>query len=81
MSAKGSRHLARVATVPCVVCLHMGLERKQAEVHHLFDTATKSDFLTRVMRRPSSGRERVSMVPGQDTQLRYKTEWNWIHWP
>ena len=46
MSAKGKRHLGRVATVPCVVCLKMGLERKQAEVHHLFDSATKSDFLT-----------------------------------
>lgn len=50
MSAKGKRHMGRVAQVPCVLCTHMGLGETPAQVHHLkygqgaSDRA--SDFLT-----------------------------------
>ena len=35
MSAKGSRHMGRVARVPCVLCARMGLGETPAQVHHL----------------------------------------------
>ena len=36
MSAKGSRHMERVAALPCVLCAHMGLGIKYGvEVHHI----------------------------------------------
>lgn len=34
-SAKGRRHMARVARVPCVLCAHLGLGESPALVHHL----------------------------------------------
>ncbi len=35
MSAKGKRHMGRVAKVPCVLCTHMGLGESPSIVHHL----------------------------------------------
>lgn len=35
MSAKGRRHMGRVARVPCVLCKRMGLGDTPAQVHHL----------------------------------------------
>lgn len=50
MSAKGKRHMAKVARVPCVLCARMGLGESPAEVHHLkFGSGAsdrQSDFLT-----------------------------------
>lgn len=40
------RHLKRVAALPCVLCSSLGLGQSPAEVHHLFDTASRSDYLT-----------------------------------
>lgn len=47
MSAASSRHMASVASLGCVVCRRiLGLGYTPAEVHHCFDTATRSDWLT-----------------------------------
>ena len=35
VSAKGERHMGRVASVPCVLCRHMGLGDTPALVHHM----------------------------------------------
>ncbi len=35
MSAKGKRHMGRVAKVPCVLCTHMGMGDTPSVVHHL----------------------------------------------
>lgn len=35
MSAKGKRHMGRVARVPCVLCAYMGLGDSPAQVHHM----------------------------------------------
>lgn len=36
MSAKGSRHMERVAGLPCVLCLHVtGEKRFGVQVHHI----------------------------------------------
>lgn len=35
MSAKGKRHMAKVARVPCVLCARMGLGDSPSVVHHL----------------------------------------------
>ncbi len=50
MSAKGKRHMAKVAKVPCVLCAHMGLGETPSLVHHMkLGTGASdraSDFLT-----------------------------------
>ena len=46
MSVKSSDHMERVASLGCVVCDLMGLGYSPAEVHHIGDTAERSDFLT-----------------------------------
>lgn len=43
---KAKRHMQRVAELGCVLCDHLGLGKSPAEVHHLFDSAARSDFLT-----------------------------------
>ena len=45
MSIAGKRHMQRVSEVPCVLCDMLGLGNTQAEVHHVFDSAARSDFL------------------------------------
>jgi hypothetical protein len=46
VSNKSKIHMSRVADLGCVLCDHLGLGKSPAEVHHLFDRAAKSDFLT-----------------------------------
>jgi hypothetical protein len=38
--------MERVASVGCILCHHIGFGYTPAEVHHVFDTAARSDFLT-----------------------------------
>ena len=49
-TAKGRRHMGRVARVPCVLCAHLGLGESPAIVHHMkLGTGASdraSDFLT-----------------------------------
>jgi hypothetical protein len=40
------RHLTRVRSLSCVLCANLGLGQSPAEVHHVFDTAARSDYLT-----------------------------------
>lgn len=50
MSAKGKRHMGRVAEAGCVVCHHLGYGHTPAEVHHVREgqggAQRASDFLT-----------------------------------
>lgn len=46
MSNKSKRHMQRVRDLGCVLCQHLGLGVTPAEVHHIGDTATRSDWLT-----------------------------------
>lgn len=43
---KAKKHMAKVASIGCVLCDHMGLEKSPAEVHHIGDSAERDDFLT-----------------------------------
>lgn len=43
---KAQRHMRRVAEIGCVLCEHLGFAATPAEVHHVFDSAARSDFLT-----------------------------------
>lgn len=38
--------MGRVAALPCLICEKCGLGNSPAEVHHVFDSAARSDFLT-----------------------------------
>lgn len=44
--SRAKRHMARVASLGCVLCQKIGLDNSPAHVHHVFDTAARSDFLT-----------------------------------
>jgi RecA-dependent nuclease len=46
VSNKSKRHMARVAEIPCLICEHMNLGNTKAEVHHIGDSAERSDYLT-----------------------------------
>ena len=46
MSKKSKSHMGRVAAIGCILCRDMGFPDSPAEVHHLFDTAARSDWLT-----------------------------------
>lgn len=50
MSAKGSRRMARVASIGCILCCAKGLGETPAEVHHLKEECgagqRQSDALT-----------------------------------
>ncbi len=35
MSARGKRHMGKVARVPCVLCSHLGLGESPSVVHHM----------------------------------------------
>lgn len=43
---KAKRHMGRVAELGCILCRHLGYGYSPAQVHHLFDAAARSDFLT-----------------------------------
>ncbi len=40
------RHMGRVAALGCAVCDLLGYDATPAEVHHIGDTADRSDWLT-----------------------------------
>ncbi len=42
----GRAYMGRVAALYCLVCEKCGLGNSPAEVHHVFDSAARSDFLT-----------------------------------
>ena len=46
MSIVAKRHMQRVSELPCLICEQMGLGASPAHVHHVFDSAARSDFLT-----------------------------------
>jgi hypothetical protein len=46
MSVKSATHMERVASVGCILCHQLGHGYSPAEVHHIGDTAERSDFLT-----------------------------------
>jgi len=46
MSVKTANHMEKVAAAGCVLCRELGLGYVPAEVHHIFDSAARSDFLT-----------------------------------
>ncbi len=48
-SAAGKRHMARVAKVPCVLCMHVGLGESPSLVHHLKYGSGVSDRASDVM--------------------------------
>lgn len=43
---RAKRHMGRVAALGCLICEKCGLGNSPAEVHHAFDSAARSDFLT-----------------------------------
>lgn len=46
MSKASKAHMGRVAALGCILCRELGYGESPAEVHHLFDSAARSDFLT-----------------------------------
>ena len=76
-----SRHMGRVAAVGCIVCLELGHRDTPAEVHHIGDSADRSDFLTIPLcqihhRGPNGyhgGTRRFEMMFGSELQLLGKT--------
>lgn len=46
MTVRSAAHLERVASLGCVLCHDLGHGYTPAEVHHVFDSAARSDFLT-----------------------------------
>jgi hypothetical protein len=44
--AKAADHMERVASIGCILCRELGHGYVPAQVHHVFDTAARSDFLT-----------------------------------
>lgn len=46
MATKAERaHMGRVAAIGCLICRRLGYPDSPAEVHHLFDTAARSNWL------------------------------------
>lgn len=45
-SKSASAHMSRVAALGCILCRQIGLGESPAQVHHIFDTAARSDWLT-----------------------------------
>ena len=44
-TAAAERHMERVAELGCILCHHVGHGYTPCELHHIYDTAEKSDFL------------------------------------
>lgn len=44
MSRASKAHMDRVAAIGCILCKRLG-EDSPAELHHVFDSAARSDFL------------------------------------
>ena len=43
---KAADHMEKVASVGCALCHLIGFGYVPCEVHHIYDTAERSDFLT-----------------------------------
>ena len=46
MSKKSADHMEKVASIGCILCHELGFGYAGATVHHVFDSAARSDFLT-----------------------------------
>ena len=44
--SRAKRHMQRVASLGCLICDKCGLGNSPAEVHHIGDSAERSDWLT-----------------------------------
>lgn len=42
---RAQRYMARIASIPCVLCAHTGQGDTPSEVHHIGDAAEHSDWL------------------------------------
>lgn len=76
MSAKGKRHMGKVARVPCVICTLMGLGDTPALVHHMKLGAgasdRASDFLTiAVCQEHHVGQSGIHTLKEHGLRLRY----------
>lgn len=79
MSAKGKRHMGRVARVPCVLCARMGLGETPSEVHHLkygSGASDRQDDMLTIALCPRHHKveypESVHALKEHGLQLRYK---------
>jgi len=45
MGNRSKRHMGDVAQLGCILCDHLGLGKSPAEVHHIGDSAERSDWL------------------------------------
>lgn len=45
MGRRASEHMSRVAELGCILCRQLGAIDSPAELHHIFDSATRSDWL------------------------------------
>ena len=43
---KDRKHMGRVAAIGCLICQRLELGETPAEVHHVFDSAARSNWLT-----------------------------------
>ena len=42
---RAKRHMSRVAELGCILCRYLEWGNTEAEIHHVFDTAARSDWL------------------------------------
>ena len=43
--SRAQRYMGKVASLGCILCIHLGRGGTPAQVHHLFDPAQRSDWL------------------------------------
>ena len=43
--SRAKKHMSRVAELGCILCHKLGLGHTPAELHHVFDSAARSDWL------------------------------------
>jgi hypothetical protein len=43
---RAQRHMGKVSALGCILCCHLRLGATPAEVHHIGDSAERSDWLT-----------------------------------
>lgn len=74
MSIIAKRHMQRVSELSCLICEQMGLGQSPAHVHHVFDSAARSDFLTVPLCPPHhTGPEGFHGLGEREFNRRYKT--------
>jgi hypothetical protein len=42
---RAKKHMGRVAELGCILCRHLDYGQTPAEVHHIYDTSERSDWL------------------------------------